>query len=305
LGRSLGLNNIPAKVCSYSCLYCQLGRTEKFQAERAAFYEPEAFVQEVEQQVARVRGIGEGIDYLTFVADGEPTLDLNLGREIDLLRSLGSRIAVISNASLISRSDVRDELSRADWVSLKVDCTREEVWRRINRPQRSLQLDAILDGICAFARAYRGTLVTETMLVGGVNDDSDHLRETARFVTRLAPARVYLSVPIRPPAEKWVRSPGERQVNRAYQIFKEYGGSVECLMGYEGDDFTAAGTPEEDILSITAVHPMRREALDEFLLRSGAEWSTVERLLAQGHLVELTYQDKKFYLRRLPGTQGR
>ena len=134
LGRSLGINNIPPKVCTFSCVYCQVGRTTKMQVGRSSFYEPEEILRVVQDKVERTRKVGEGIDYLTFVPDGEPTLDINLGREIDLLRPLGIKIGVISNASLIGREDVREELMRADWVSLKIDSTREKVWRRCDRP---------------------------------------------------------------------------------------------------------------------------------------------------------------------------
>ncbi|MBC7099682.1 radical SAM protein, partial [Candidatus Bipolaricaulota bacterium] len=83
LGRSLGINNIPPKVCSYSCVYCQLGRTPRMEVVRRAFYGPEEIVQAVRAKVGKLRGRGEQVDYLTFVPDGEPTLDANLGREIE------------------------------------------------------------------------------------------------------------------------------------------------------------------------------------------------------------------------------
>ena len=103
LGRSLGINNIPAKTCSYSCVYCQLGNTIRMHFERQGFYEPERIAKEVKEQVDKAKSKGEPIDYLTFVPDGEPTLDIALGEEIDLLKTLGFRIAVITNASLIQR----------------------------------------------------------------------------------------------------------------------------------------------------------------------------------------------------------
>jgi wyosine [tRNA(Phe)-imidazoG37] synthetase (radical SAM superfamily) len=121
LGRSLGINNIPPKVCSYSCVYCQLGRTLKMQVERQAFHLPEEILVAVQKKVNSVKAAGESIDYLTFVPDGEPSLDINLGHAIELLRPLGLPIAVITNASLIWREDVRTDLRKADWVSLKVD----------------------------------------------------------------------------------------------------------------------------------------------------------------------------------------
>ena len=88
--------------------------------ERYAPYEPEEILQAVRNKVEEAREVGESVDYLTFVSDGEPTLDVNLGREIELLKPLGIEIAVITNASLIWREDARQELMKADWVSLKV-----------------------------------------------------------------------------------------------------------------------------------------------------------------------------------------
>ena len=298
-GRSLGINNIPPKVCTYSCIYCQLRRTIRMRVERQPFFEPEEVLQDVREKVQRTREAGESIDYLTFLPDGEPTLDLNIGREIELLRPLGIPIAVITNGSLVWREDVRDDLMKADWVSLKVDSTRDEVWRRVNRPHRTLQLASILNGMLEFARAYSGELATETMLVERVNDSDDHLREVAGFLARLRPARAYLSIPTRPPAEKWVRLPGEQAINRAYQIFSERVDQVEYLIGYEGNAFAFTGDIEEDLLSITAVHPMREEAVNEFLARARADWSVVHQLIDQGQLVEMDYEGRTFYMRKL------
>ena len=80
LGRSLGINNIPPKTCSYSCVYCQVGRTTRSRIARRTFFDPEAIVEAVRARVEWVRADGSRIDYLTFVPDGEPTLDRNLER---------------------------------------------------------------------------------------------------------------------------------------------------------------------------------------------------------------------------------
>jgi len=269
------------------------------QVSRHAFYEPEKVLQDVQNKVERAREAGEVIDYLAFVPDGEPTLEANLGREIELLKQLGLPIAVITNSSLVWRQDVREDLMGADWVSLKMDAVEEALWRRVDRPHGSLELAAILEGAIAFARAYEGELVTETMLVGGVNDGEQALGEVADFLACLQPAAAYLSIPTRPPAEEWVRPPGEAALNRAYQILGERVERVEYLIGYEGDAFAFTGDVEQDLLSITSVHPMREEAVSAFLARAGAEWAVVHRLVAQDQLVEAEYGAHKFYLRRL------
>lgn len=299
LGQSLGINNIPPKVCSYSCVYCQVGRTTTMQVQRAPTFEPEEILREVRDKVERAREAGEAIDYLTFVSDGEPTLDLNLGREIELLRPLGIKIGVISSASLIGREGVREELMRADWVSLKMDSTEEEAWHLVNRPHGTLQLASILDGALSFARSYGGELVTETMLVESVNDSADQIKELADFLFRLRPAKAYLSIPSRPPAENWVSAPGEGVINRACHILSQKVARVEYLIGYEGNAFAFTGDVEDDLLSITAVHPMREEAVSEFLARAGSDWAPVQKLIRQRRLVETRYDGIKFYLRKL------
>jgi wyosine [tRNA(Phe)-imidazoG37] synthetase (radical SAM superfamily) len=269
------------------------------QVERRAFYEPEEVLRDVQDKVEKAREIGETVDYLTFVPDGEPTLDVNLGREIELLRSLDIKVAVISNGSLIGHEDVREELMKADWVSLKMDSVQEQTWRRVNRPQGTLRLDSILDGALAFASEFRGELATETMLVEGLNDSDDHLRQVADFLARLRPATAYLAIPTRPPAEEWVHSPSEKAINRAYQILAERVNQVEYLIGYEGNAFAFTGDVEEDLLSITAVHLMREEAVREFLARAKADWSAVRNLVCKGRLIEMEYEGTKFYMRKL------
>lgn len=298
LGRSLGINNIPPKVCTYSCVYCQIGKTSNVKIHPQVFYSPSQIFIEVQEKVEKSREKGELIDYLTFVPDGEPTLDINLGKEIKLIKSLGIKIAVISNSSLIDQKQVRENLKEADLVSLKVDSVEEEIWRRVNHPHRNLCLKSILEGILEFARTFKEKIITETMLIKNINDDSQHLKKVADFLVKLKPSRSYLSLPIRPPADSWVQFPSEEVVNQSYNLFKEKVDQVECLIGYEGNAFAFTGEVEEDILSITSVHPMREEALKDFLKRAKSDWSIVEGLIEQSKLVESEYEGHKFYIRK-------
>jgi len=298
LGHSLGINNIPPKICTYSCIYCQLGKTIKMRIERQQFYTPEKIVSEVKNKVGKAEEKGESIDYLTFVSDGEPTLDSNLGKEILYLRELGVKIAVITNSSLIWKKDVRDDLSKADWISLKIDTADQKIWNSINRPHRSLKLRIIFDGISEFSNSFNGELVTETMLIQGINDETQGLRKVAEFIARLNPKKSYLSIPIRPPAEKWVKPISESKLNTAYQFFTEQGIDTEYLIGYEGNTFGFTGDIEEDILSIASVHPIRKDGISELLKKADKDWGIVEKLLHEDKLIEVEYNKKKFYVRK-------
>lgn len=297
LGRSLGINNIPPKSCSYSCIYCQVGPTVRQEIEPRIFFEPEAIVRSVTHQVRAAQNAGEKIDYLTFVPDGEPTLDINLGKTIDLLRPLGIKIAVISNASLIWRDDVRQTLNKADWVSLKVDTVDEKIWRQINQPHPQLHLPEILQGIQRFAESYQGILSTETMLVAGINDTSELVVGVSEFLKTFEPHTAYLAAPIRPPAQSNVQISSEDMIVQAYEIFNAKLKNVQYLMGYEGDSFSPTGDPIRDLLAITAVHPMREEAVRHFLTKADRDWRFMQELLNQGKIKEVYFAGNRFYVR--------
>jgi len=301
LGQSLGINNIPPKTCTYSCIYCQLGRTNNLHINREEFYKPEEIMRSVEKKVKEARGRREPIDYLAFVPDGEPTLDINLGKEIDLLKSLGIIIAVITNSSLIWDKAVRDALSKADWVSVKIDAISQNIWHKIDRPHGSLKLQEILEGISEFSNSYNGYLVTETMLIQDINDSGPELEKIADFISNLNAKKSYISIPTRPPAEKWATPADEFDISRAYQVFRERGIDTEYLIGFEGNAFAFTGNVKEDLLSITSVHPMREDGVNSFLSKAKVDWNIIEKLIKEDKLIEVVYKGKKFYMRKLPG----
>ncbi len=302
LGKSLGINNIPPKTCSYSCVYCQLGRTVNMTTARRFFYRPKDIFKEVKRKVDEAVSREEVIDYLAFVPDGEPTLDLNLGKTISLLKQIGIPVAVITNASLIWQDNVKENLLDANLVSLKVDAVSEDLWRRINRPHGNLKLNAVLEGVTEFANEFKGTIISETMLIEGVNYGSE-FEKTADFLKNLKRVdKAYIAIPTRPPTEKWVKPAKEETVNTAFQVFSEKLGvdRGEYLIGYEGNAFAFTGKVEEDLLSITSVHPMRKEAVKEFLKKADADWCVIEKLLEEDKLIELEYEGNRYYMRRLP-----
>ncbi len=299
LGRSLGINNIPPKICTYSCIYCQLGRTLKLRVKPASFYTPETIFRAVRQQLYLLQSRNQTVDYLTFVPDGEPTLDIHLREHIAQLRELGIPIAVITNASLLFLPGVREALLQADLVSLKVDAADEKTWQAINRPHHQLQFSEHIRGMVEFSQEYRGKILTETMLIPEINTTEPLLESLAELITRLQPEKAYLAIPIRPPAEKFVHPPDENTLNRAFQIFSQKLATVEYLIGYEGNAFASTGRVRDDLLSITAVHPMRHEAITEFLHKNGASFELVRQLIREGEIIATEYQGHTFYLRKI------
>lgn len=299
LGRSLGVNNIPPKICSYSCVYCQIGLTDSMSVSRKEFYSPDEIFKEVSSKVKTLQNSGEKIDYISFVPDGEPTLDINLGKEIDLLKPLGIKIAVITNSSLLWDEDVRKDLMIADWVSIKIDTIDKKIWRKIDRPNGKLDFQKILSGIKTFASSFKGVMVTETMLVKGVNDNVESIKSTVEFIKQLNPDKAYILVPTRPPAEKFVEPPSEENLNEAYQIFNASINNVELLAYSEGTDFSYSSDAEKELLSILAVHPMRKDAVEKFLNKSRSNWNLIENLIVNNVLKEVKYSDNTFFVKNI------
>jgi len=266
--------------------------------EPTVFYKPEVIRDDVRARLDAARRKGERVDYLAFVPDGEPTLDVNLGTTIALVKELGVPVAVITNGALLWLPEVRKRLVLADWVSVKVDAAREDLWRKIDRPHPRLAFSRILEGVIAFAEEYRGKLVTESMIVPALNDADEDIAAIAAIVRRLEPAHAYLSTPTRPAAEGWVHPETDDATLRHWRsVFSEQAPVAELMVAYEGDDFVSTGDSASDLLAITAVHPMREDAVHELLADSGMTWDLVEQLLADGALVRTTYGGDTFYRR--------
>jgi wyosine [tRNA(Phe)-imidazoG37] synthetase (radical SAM superfamily) len=266
---------------------------------RKEFYPPNEIFKEVSAKVKDLRRRGEKIDYISFVPDGEPTLDINLGKEIKLIKQLGSKIAVITNSSLLNDENVRTDLLQADWVSIKIDTVDEKIWHQLNRPFGKLDLQKILNGIKNFRHSFKGTFVTETMIVNGLNDNEKSLIKVSDFLKVINPDKSYILVPTRPPAEEFVKPPSEENLNIAYQIFNSRISNVELLTGKEGIDFSYSSDVEKELLSILAVHPMQLEAVERYLNKAKADWTLIDTLIHKNMLKEVKYSGQKFLVRNL------
>lgn len=298
LGASLGVNNIPYKICSYNCVYCQVGRTLHMQVKRTLYSNPSEVFDEVKKKVERIRETQQNVDYISIVPDGEPTLDSSLGELIERLKELGLPVALITNSSLTWDKSVQEDLKKADWVSVKIDAVSPNTWKQINRPHASLSLDEILQGMQEFAGSYTGTLCTETMLVKDLNDNPEELTAIANFVkSRISPYKAYIGVPTRPPAEPWVSRPEPESITAAYAIFTKEGLNAETLTGYESSGFVVTDNPVEEILEITAVHPMRRDAVEDVLNRFGVGEEVLQQLVKEGRIRKVHYEGWDYYIR--------
>jgi len=201
LGRSLGVDLVPPKTCTFDCVYCQLGRTTDLTAKRAC----RAPVDEVLADVAR--RLEARPDYLTVSGSGEPTLHSGVGEVVRGLRELSDvPVAVLTNGSLLYLPEVRRALRAADRVIPSLDAPDETLFRAVNRPHPALTFDLLVEGLVRFRDEYQGFLALEVLLLGGVSDTADAVARMAPLVERIAPDVVQLGTVIRPPAEADARA---------------------------------------------------------------------------------------------------
>jgi len=285
LGRSLGIDPVPPKTCNWNCVYCQIGRTTPLETERREFFPREEILSEA-RKVLSAHTAGT-IDWITFVGSGETTLYRELGWLIREVRKLSPLpIAVITNGSLLYRQDVREELSAADAVLPSLDAGSAGLYRRINRPSPELTFVSLVEGLIAFRQEYEGHLWVEVMLIKGLNDSEDALREIAEVLRRVRPDCVHLAIPSRPPSEPWVEMPDDTGMRRAVSVL----GSVARLIAPAGSeyDLSAYADVTDAVAQIVTRHPMGEEELRRTLERwSGREVDEALRLLAESGKVQV------------------
>ena len=294
LGRSLGVDPIPFKTCTYNCVYCQLGRTSSLTDRRRRFFPPREVLQEIREGLILHP---DEIDYVTFVGEGEPTLCQDLGVLIGETKKMTALpIAVITNGSLLYRNDVREELAQADVVMPSLDAADRETWHQVNCPHGRLDSEAIIEGMIHFRRRFQGQLWMEVMLVGGINDGEESLLAIHQVLERIEPDRIFVNAPIRPPAEGWVKPPDAEGWVRAHVILRE---GIFIDQPEEGI-FDTAGfdRPLEAVTAIIRRHPMRHDQILETLDQYPADdvEAALNELVATNRMRLVVYRDATYYV---------
>jgi len=268
LGQSLGIDTIPLKTCNWNCVYCQLGRSVPMTSERREYFPRADILAEVEQVLA-AHQTGE-IDWVTFVGSGEPTLHSGIGwliRQVKTLTNLP--VAVITNGSLLYLPEIREELSAADAVLPTLDAGNAWLYRQINRSGQRFTFDQLVEGLYLFRQTYPGKLWIQLMLIQGMNDTEEALQELAILLDYIQPDQVHITLPVRPPAEAWVRPSDESGLRRAEEIL----GKVVPISTPAASEARAVrvGDLAKTVLSVVTRHPMQEEELLILLSRWSAD----------------------------------
>ncbi len=295
LGRSLGIDPTPppslrgesapgpedlqrcAKICNWNCVYCQLGPTRPFTRKRASLFDPGELLSELRASLDR--GLAGDVDWITFVGSGEPTLNRDLGAMIRGVRSLSDKpVAVITNGSLLGDPEVKRELLEADAVLPTLDAGSPALYRRINRPPSEYGYEGHERGLAEFRRSYKGKMWVELMLMKGLNDGEDALRDLAAALERIGPDQVHIVLPTRPPADAAVAPADADGLKRAEEIL---GSNLDVLMPEQGRGGFSSDADEGGVDALAAIiarHPMSEAQLRAAL--AGKSVADIDKAIA-------------------------
>ena len=229
LGLSLGVDLIPYKICSYDCIYCQLGKTTEKTIKRGEYFNKNEIVLQIKEEISQK----ERIDYITFSGSGEPTLNNKIGEIIaDIKRITTIPVAVLTNGSLLYNAQVRKSLFGADLVVPSLDAASETTFRRINKPYRSITFKEMVKGILDFSNEFSGKIWLEIMLVKGINDSREEIEKFKKIISKGRFDKVQLNTVVRPPSEKIALPLG---IEKLESIKNLIGDNCEIIAGFKAN----------------------------------------------------------------------
>ncbi len=292
LGRSLGVDLVPYKICSYDCLYCQLGRTTELTIERQE-YVP---VAEVFKEILAKFDSGEQADFITLSGSGEPTLNSRFGEMIQRIKKVtDTPVAVLTNASLLWDPQVREDLSAADLVVPSLDAGDADMFQRVNRPQADLDFDKMLEGLTQFAKEFPGRLWLEVFFLKGLTAMPEEAAKMADLVRGIRANRVQLNTVARPPAEATAEPVPEAEIKKICALF---GDNAEIIADYTGTrDQAKTSGRQEDIIRLLERRPC---TLDDISVALGVHpveiLKQLDELTKAGVVKQKMIGNKLFYV---------
>ncbi len=292
LGFSLGVDVIPSKYCSFDCIYCQIGKTTNKEIIRRSFFDPQEVVKEVIEEVS----ISKHVDYITFSGSGEPTLNSDIGLMIrELKRKVDIPISVITNGSLLFMKDVRNDLIMADVVLPSLDAVSDDIFRYINRPHSLIDIDAIINGLKDFRKAYQGNVWLEIMLVKDVNDDVEELKKFKNIIDYLNVDKVQLNTVIRPPGEEITGRLGKTELEKICEFF---GSKCETICTFEKT--VTKGEKEDWAEMVLDILKRRSLSLDDIVKITGLPFQKAKDRLRimenEGKIKSFHFGESMFYV---------
>jgi wyosine [tRNA(Phe)-imidazoG37] synthetase (radical SAM superfamily) len=292
LGRSLGIDLVPHKICTYDCIYCQIGDTTEKTLARKEYVPVREIIEEVE------RFLKEGapsVDHLSLSGSGEPTLHSQIRSVIEGIRAITSiPVAVITNGSLLCEEEVRQDLLRADIVLPSLDAVSSDVFMRINRPLPGFSVEKVIEGLVEFRKVYKGQIWLEILFCKGINDGKEELMRMKKVVDRIQPDLIHLNTVVRPPSEKSAVPLGQKEMEEIRAFF---GKSASVISEFDRHpSMVSEMSIKEEILKILKRRPL---SLSDLSKGMGISKNDLDRfikpLMKEGKIQSRLFGDSVYY----------
>ena len=219
LGRSVGIDLVPHKICTYDCIYCQIGKTTQKTLVRKEYVPVMEVIEEVDFFLKEETS---SIDYLSLSGSGEPTLHSKIRLVIEGIKGITSiPIAVITNGSLLYLEEVRQDLLYADVVLPSLDAVSSKAFLKMNRPDKGLSAERLVEGLVQFRKIYKGQIWLEILFCRGINDSQDELIRMKETIDRIQPDQIHINTVVRPPSEKWAAPLSQKEMEKIKAFFGE------------------------------------------------------------------------------------
>lgn len=219
LGLSLGVTLTPYKICTFDCVYCQLGKTIHKTSERKEYLKTEEIINELKLWFANNPTAARSLNYITFSGCGEPTLNIKIGEIIAEIKKITAiPIAVITNASLLNDIEVRKALATTDLILPSLDSVRPEVFTKIDRPSQDIKVEDIINGLINLKKELKGKIWLEVMLVKGINDDLRQIKKLKEIIDKINPDKIQLNSPVRTTTEPNILAVDKNKLQKIKEI---------------------------------------------------------------------------------------
>ncbi|MDQ7032299.1 MAG: radical SAM protein [Desulfonauticus sp.] len=196
LGRSLGIDLLAKKICSFDCLYCEVGKTVIKTLKRDIYVDPEPILQELEQWFKSGYIVP---DVITFGGSGEPCLNACLGfLAKEIKKRYNFPLALLTNSSLLTDENIFSELEPFNFILPSLDSLVQEEFVKINRPVQGLGVKEIKQGLLNLKKFFNGKIFLEIFLLPHVNDSKTNLALLKEFIVKFNPDRVDVVTLTRP-----------------------------------------------------------------------------------------------------------
>jgi wyosine [tRNA(Phe)-imidazoG37] synthetase (radical SAM superfamily) len=292
LGRSLGIDLVPHKICTYDCIYCQIGKTTDKTLVRKEYVPVRDILEEVKRFLKEETS---SIDYLSLSGSGEPTLHSQIRLVIEGIKAITSiPVAVITNGSLLYEEEVRQDLLLADIVLPSLDAVSSEVFMKINRPCPEFFIEKVIEGLIEFRKIYKGQIWLEILFCKGVNDSKEELLKMKKVVDCIQPDRIHLNTVVRPPSEKWVAPLNQKEIEKIRDFFGE---KAEIISEFDRHPSSVLERDiKEEILEILKRRPLSPSDLSKGMGIPQNELDKyVEPLTQEGKIKTRIFGDSIYY----------